>query len=177
MAEKQIANMIALKKIASIGATLVFALALGACRPMYGQTSLGSDTAYELAAVEIDLIPGRVGQQIRNELIFLFTGGNRAETPNYKLDVVYRSSVLGVLYKRTDDAAGQIFSIDATYTLRDRTGKTVLTTGNSHARAGFDKLNSTYTNIRAQRDAEDRAAKDIARDLNTRIAAYISSNS
>ena len=63
------------------------------------------------------------------------------------------------------------------FTLRDKDGKNVLMKGRSHARAGFDKLVSTYTNIRAQRDAENRAAKDIAKDINTRIAAYISTNS
>ncbi len=168
--------MIALKKIASFGSVLVLALTLGACRPMYGTTSMGSNASLELASIEIDTIPGRVGQRVRNELIFLFTGGRRAVEPDYRLEIVLRSSVLGVLYKKTDDAAGKIYSIDATYTLWDRTGKTVLTKGQSHARAGFDKLTSTYANVRAERDAENRAARDIARDLNTRIAAYISSN-
>ncbi len=168
--------MNALKKILLATVMPAFALALSACRPMYGETVTGSQTTYELASVDIEPIPGRVGQVIRNELIFLFTGGNRPQEPMYKLDVVYRASVLGVLFKRSDDASGKIYSIDATYTLRDQSGKTVLTTGHSHARAGFDKLTSTYANVRAKRDAENRAAKDIARDLNTRIAAYLSSN-
>ena len=138
---------------------------------------MGNDASFELASVEIDTIPGRVGQRIRNELIFLFTGGNTPAEPNYRLDIAYRESVNGLLYKRTDDASGKIYAIDATFTLRDREGKTVLMEGKSHARAGFDKLVSTFTNIRAQRNAENRAAKDIAKDINTRIAAYISTNS
>jgi LPS-assembly lipoprotein len=176
MAAEQIAMMSTLKKIASLTAIVTLAAALSACRPMYGQTSMGSDTASELAAVEVAIIPGRVGQQIRNELIFLFTGGDHAAVPNYKLDVVFRQSVLSVLFKRTDDAAGQIYSIDATFTLREINGKTVLMNGRSHARAAFDKHKSTYSNIRAERDAKNRAAKDIAKDISTRIAAYISSN-
>ena len=176
MAEKQAASINGLKKIAFLGAVFAFGVALSACRPMYGQTSLGSNATQELAAIEIDPVPGRVGQQIRNELIFLFTGGNHPVEPNYKLELTYRESVQGVLFKRTEDAAGQIYSLDATYVLRDISGKNILSNGRSHARAAFDKHESTYSNVRAERDAKNRAAKDIAKDINTRVAAYISSN-
>ena len=176
MAEKQIAIVSIVKNIKLLGIILIFGVFLGACRPMYGETSMGSHTTTELAAVEIGLLPGRVGQQIRNELIFLFTGGDNAAQPKYKLEIAYRQSVLGVLYKRTEDAAGQIYSLDATFTLRDITTKAELTKGRSHARAAFDKHLSTYANVRAERDAKNRAAKDIAKDISTRIAAYISSN-
>jgi len=176
MAGKQIAIVSTLNKLKTIGAFFAIALLLGACRPMYGETSMGSQTITELASIEVNELPGRVGQKIRNELLFLFTGGNHPGQPKYKLEIVYRESVLGVLFKRTDDAAGQIYSLDVTYTLRDITGKTELTKGRSHARAAFDKHKSTYSNIRAERDAKNRAAKDIAKDINTRLAAYISNN-
>ncbi len=176
MARKQIAIVSTLNKFKTIGSIFLFVLLLGACRPMYGETSMGSQAVTELAAIQVNELPGRVGQQIRNELIFLFTGGNHPGQPKYKLEIAYRESVLGVLFKRTDDAAGQIYSLDATFTLRDITGKTELTKGRSHARAAFDRHKSTYSNIRAERDAKNRAAKDIAKDINTRIAAYISSN-
>ncbi len=176
MAEKQIARSGTLKMISPVGAVVLFVLALGACRPMYGQTDMGSTTSAELAAIDVNIIPGRVGQKIRNELIFLFTGGNNPAPPNYKLEVAYRESVQGVLYKPSDDSAGKIYSIDANFTLRDLAGKVVLMEGRSHARAAFDKHKSTYSNIRAERDAQNRAAKDIARDINTRIAGYIASN-
>lgn len=164
------------KKIKSLGAVFIFAMSLAACRPMYGTTSLGNNATYELSAIDINTIPGRVGQQIRNQLVFLFTGGNEAAAPKYKLDVVYRQSVVGVLFKRSEDAAGQILSIDATFKLREINGKDILIQSNSHARAAFDKHSSTYANVRAKRDAENRAARDIANDINVRISAYISSN-
>jgi len=170
----------AFKKITSLGAVFTFALSLSACRPMYGETSMGANATYELSSISVNTIPGRVGQQIRNQLVFLFTGGNRAAAPNYKLDVIYRKSVVGVLFKRSEDAAGQILSIDATFILRELNGedksKNILLKSKSHARAAFDKHFSTYSNVRAKRDAENRAAKDIANDINTRISAYISSH-
>ncbi len=176
IAAKRTSHKSAFRKITSLGAVIIFAMSVSACRPMYGETSLGSNATYELASIDINTIPGRVGQQIRNQLIFLFTGGNRSVAPKYKLNVVYRQSIAYVLFKRSQDAAGQILSIDATFTLKDLDGKKILMKSKSHARAAFDKHSSTYANVRAKRNAENRAAKDIANDINTRIAAYISSN-
>ena len=48
----------------------------GGFRPLYGSAALGGAAASErLAEVAIGPIPGRVGQQVRNELIFHATGG------------------------------------------------------------------------------------------------------
>ena len=46
--------------------------------------------------------------------------------------------------------------------------------GTSHARASFERFSSIYSNVRARDDAENRAAKTIAEDLKTRLAAYLS---
>ena len=110
MAGKRIAIVSTLKKLKAIGAILLFGFLLAACRPMYGETSMGNNATSERAAIEVNELPGRVGQKIRNELIFLFTGGNHPLEPKYKLEIAYRQSVLGILYKRTDDAAGQIYA-------------------------------------------------------------------
>ena len=46
--------------------------------------------------------------------------------------------------------------------------------GTSHARAGFERFQSIYSNVRAREDAENRAAKTIADDLKIRLATYLS---
>jgi LPS-assembly lipoprotein len=163
------------RAFAIVASIAVVAHTIGACRPMYGSTSLGNSLKTEMAAIEIATIPGRVGQKIRNELIFLFTGGDHPEIPKYQLNIVIRKSTQGVLYKKTDDASGMIVSIDADYTLKDASGKKELMKGRSHARAAYDKHTSTFSNVRGERDALNRAAKDIARDINTQVAAHISS--
>ena len=59
------------------------AAALAGCgfQPLYGGTTAGGAKLAEvMAAVEIDPIPGRVGQRVRNELIFENTGGGYAAT-------------------------------------------------------------------------------------------------
>jgi LPS-assembly lipoprotein len=148
----------------------------GGCRPMYGTTSLGASAPMELASVSVSAIPGRVGQRIRNELLFRFTGGSEPATPQYQLAVNYRESNAAVLVKRNDDASGFVYSLDADYILKTSDGKTELMSGRSHSRAAYDKNASTFSNVRAQVDAENRAARDVATDINTKVAAYIAAN-
>jgi len=64
-------------------ALAVGALALAGCgfQPLYGSnttTANGTRLSEAMASVEVTPIPGRVGQKVRNELIFANTGGDYA---------------------------------------------------------------------------------------------------
>ena len=143
-------------------------------RPLYGTASLGgADAAEKLAQVEIAPIPGRVGQQIRNEVIFQTTGGGHALPPEYRLEVAIRESVSSTLVKISGDASGSVYNLDADFRLIRLTDKQVVLQGKSLSRAGFERFTSIFANVRARRDAENRAATTIGRDLKTRIAAYL----
>ena len=88
---------------------LAAGLGLGGCglQPLYGQnstTASGARLSEAMAAVDITPIPGRVGQKLRNELIFANTGGNYAPKPRYRLDVSIRESVIDQLVQITGDA-------------------------------------------------------------------------
>ena len=59
------------------------ALALAGCgfQPLYGGTTAGGARLAEvMKGVDITPIPGRVGQKLRNELIFASTGGGLASS-------------------------------------------------------------------------------------------------
>jgi LPS-assembly lipoprotein len=70
--------------------------------------------------------------------------------------------------------AGATYSIQASFRLIDAKEKKVVFQGTSHARAPFERFDSPYGNVRAREDAENRAARVIADDLKTRLAAYLS---
>ncbi len=96
------------------------ALALAGCgfQPLYGGTTAGGAKLAEvMAAVEIAPIPGRVGQKLRNELIFTNTGGGYAAPTRYKLDIAIKESVTDELVQITGDATGQVYQIEATFKL------------------------------------------------------------
>ena len=66
------------------------------------------------------------------------------------------------------------YSVAASFRLIDSKAKKVVFQGTSHARAPFERFESIYSNVRAREDAENRAARTIADDLKSRLAAYLS---
>ena len=67
--------------------------------------------------------------------------------------------------------------MNATYVLSDRATDKTLTTGRSFASASYDFSTQRFANLRAKRDAEERVAKTVADDIQSRIAAYFATMS
>ncbi len=167
---------------AGVAAVLVTALLLTACgdgstgfRPMYGTSSIGgSNVSEKLAAVEIAPVPGRVGQRLRNEMLFQTTGGAGPAAPVYRLEVAIKESITSTLVKISGDASGSVYNLDADFRLVRIADKQVVLQGKSAGRAGFERFQSIFSNVRARQDAENRVANTVAQDLKTRLAAYLS---
>ncbi|MGE0698342.1 MAG: LPS assembly lipoprotein LptE [Hyphomicrobiaceae bacterium] len=129
----------------------------------------------QLKTVDVVAIPSRVGQRIRNELIFQNTGGGSPEPPKYRLEITIREGIGSTLVKSTGEALSQIYTLDATYKLTRISDKSVVSQGTSHGRAEFERFQQIYANVRAREDAENRAARTIADDIKTRLAVVLSS--
>jgi LPS-assembly lipoprotein len=164
----------------SLAAIMVIAPGVAACeggtgfRPLYGSVGIGGNVEEKLAQVEFASIPGRVGQRIRNELIFQGTGGGSPLPPIYRFQVTIRESVTSTLVNRLGDAQSQVYNLDAKFQLISLMDKKVVLEGMSYGRASFDRNTSIFSNVRAREEAEDRAAKTVAQDLKSRLAAYLS---
>jgi LPS-assembly lipoprotein len=146
-------------------------------QPLYGPTASGAALVDVMKTVDIAPVPGRVGQRVRNELIFGTTNGGEAAKPVYRLEIALKESLRNTLVAKTGDPLGQIYELNVEFKLvRVADHKTVLT-GYSQASAPYDKAGiggSVFADVRAQRDAQDRAARTISDDLKTRLAAYLS---
>jgi LPS-assembly lipoprotein len=128
-----------------------------------------------MAGVEITPIPGRVGQKLRNELIFSNTGGGAAGPSRYKLDIAIKESVTDQLVEITGDATGQVYQLDATFKLVDPANGRVLMQGKAISRAPYNRFQEIFANVRARYDAENRAARTMSESIKTQLAAYLSS--
>lgn len=157
------------------GIALATSLALGGCqvRPLYG-TTVGNQAAHEaLAAIDIDPAKTRIEQVMRNELIFLFQRGGEAAPTRYRLRTILNQSKSAVAVEELADVpAAYLVSMTASFLLIDAETEKTLLTGTSFANASYDFSNQRFANLRAARDAEDRAAKVIADDIRTRVASY-----
>lgn len=154
--------------------------ALAACgasgfRPLYGSAEFGGSNVNEkLAQLDIAPMPGRVGQRIRNELLFETTGGATPPAPIYRLEVILRETVNATLVQVDGDATGSVYNLDVDFRLIRTADKAVVLRGRSSGRAGFERFRSIFANVRAREEAENRAAIVVGRELKSRLAAYLS---
>jgi LPS-assembly lipoprotein len=152
------------------------AASLGGCgfQPMYGASTVGGTSVVQaMASVDVNPIPGRVGQRVRNELIFANTGGGYAAQPRYRLDIAIKERVTSQLVQISGDATGEVYELDATYKLIDVTNNKVLLVGTAVSRAPYNRFQEIFSNVRARYDAENRAATTVAESIKTRIASYL----
>jgi LPS-assembly lipoprotein len=151
-------------------------LALSGCgfQPLYGGTTAGGQRLSEvMAGVDITPIPGRVGQKLRNELIFANTGGSRAAASRYRLEIAIKESVTDQLVEITGDATSQVYQLDATFQLIDSASGKVLLQGKAIARAPYNRFQEIFANVRARYDAENRAARTMSDSIKTQVAAFL----
>src|SRR5690606_23207766 len=139
-----------------LGACLAASLAaLAGCgdtgfRPLYAPSAIGESASERLKDGDFALIPGRVGQRIRHDLIFEATGGSggKGTAPQYRFEVVLRESVHSTLVDIRGQVGGQVYQVEASFRLIDARAKKVVFQGTSHARAPFERFESIYSNVR-----------------------------
>lgn len=152
-------------------------LGLAGCgfQPLYGGSAVGGARLPELMkAVDVTPVPGRVGQKVRNELIFENTGGGYAAPTKYRLDIAIKERVIDQLVQITGDATSQVFELTATFKLVNPANGQVILQGNAISRAPYNRYQEIFANVRARYDAENRAARTVAESIKTQLAAYLS---
>jgi LPS-assembly lipoprotein len=161
-----------------LAAAMLLAVAGGGCfQPLYGDRSLtgGPSVRDAMRDVEVAAIDGRVGQEVRNDLIFELTGGegNPVGAP-YRVTMTVSSSTF---YPVIDLSAGrpsaETVSLDVLYRVEDVANKKTVLNERALARVTIDRSQQRFARVRAIRDAENRAAKVAAEQMRSRIAAFL----
>ena len=159
------------------------ALTAGCFQPMYAEHKDGSpDLRDKLATIDLPPVDkpnasreARIGVAIRNALAFKLYGNATGAPPLYKLVLRFSSSRSSLIVSTaTGLPTTETYCIDAQYNLVEiATNKSILT-GSTFSRVSYDMPGSyqRFARSRAYRDAEDRAADEIADNINTRLAAF-----
>lgn len=171
----------ALRMAATFG---VAGLLAGCFQPLYAERTLTGAPAVraELSQVQVAQIPApngsalaRVAVEVRNALLFGFTGGGAAPPPTHQLNIRMTSSELSVLVDiRSGRPDVNNVALNATYELVElKTGKVVLR-DQTFARVSYDVpgQEQRFARARGLRDAEGRAGKVIADNIQARLASY-----
>ncbi len=161
------------------------ALTAGCFQPMYAEHADGSPALRDkLMGIELPPVDkpnaspeARIGVDIRNALAFKLYGNATGTAPTHKLVLKFQTTRSSLIVDpNTGLPTTENVGIDAQFNLVDlATNKSVLT-GTTFSRTSYDIPGSyqRFARLRAFRDAEDRAADQIAENIKTRLASYFS---
>jgi len=159
------------------------ALTAGCFQPMYAAHSDGTPgLRATLMGVEVPPVDkpngspeARIGVEVRNALAFKLYGNATGMPPTHRLVIRFstgRSSL--IIDQNTGLPTTENFGVDAQFNLIDiATNKSVMT-GTTFSRVSYDMPGSyqRFSRQRAFHDAEDRAAQQIAENIQTRLASF-----
>lgn len=143
-------------------------------QPVYGSLGSSVSTAERLKDVDVAIIPGRVGQRVRNEIQFKFNDGQNGNTSVYRLETALTENLTTTLARSDGLSSSQVYQLTATFKLVQVAEKKVVFEGKSIGRSAFERNASIYSNVRAREDAENRAAKTVATEMTERVATFLS---
>lgn len=174
----------------SVIAAISAAVAGCTVQPLYSGGSGGDVSALgqvtpsmreKLASVALDPAKDIFGVEVRNRLIFLLSGGaGEPAKPAYRVGLGTNYQVLSsvtVDVGNITDTTGRpsAGSVRATsnYVIRDMDGKP-LATGTRTVTSSFDRPRQEFASLRAEKNAEKRAAEELAEQVYLSIAQKLS---
>lgn len=154
------------------------ALLTGCLRPLHAPVS-GADGEGNGALGLIDVAPmnGFLGHSIKSELDFLLQGGNPPSiAPRYRFTIQTRKTKSATTLDTTTGLAQSAnLEIEAVYSLIQMSDGVLRASGRTYVSASYDRSQLRFSSLRAERDAEERAARALAERLRS-IAAIALSN-
>jgi LPS-assembly lipoprotein len=161
------------------------ALTAGCFQPMYAEHVDGTPALRDkLMGVELPPVDkptgsreARIQVEMRNALAFKLYGNATGMPPTHRLVIRFTTTRASLLVDpNTALPTSENYGIDAQFNLVDiATDKSVMT-GTTFSRVTYDMPGSyqRFSRSRAYRDAEDRAAHEIAENIGTRVASFFS---
>jgi LPS-assembly lipoprotein len=159
------------------------ALTAGCFQPMYAEHADGSPGLREkLMGVEVPPVDkpnasreARIQVEVRNALAFKLYGNATGMPPTHRLELRFttnRSSLM--VDPATALPTSENVGIDAQYNLIEIASSKSVMTGTTFSRVTYDIPGQLqrFARSRAFRDAEDRAAQEIADHIQTRLASF-----
>ena len=168
-------NLFKLARAAGVASVIAAAGLLSSCqvRPLYAEST---GVTQKLADVAFSDAGTRVGQAVRNQLIFIAShGAGEVANPQYMVTLNVNSGTGGVLYLATSDTsqAGRT-TVTVSYVIKRISDGKAIKAGSRSMVALVDFPTQEFAKQRAIRDSEDRAAHEVAQLVGADIAAALS---
>src|SRR5437763_11019152 len=159
------------------------ALTAGCFQPMYAEHTDGTPGLREkLMGDELPPVDkpnasreARIGVEIRNALAFKLYGTATGMPPTHRLVLRFSSTRSSLIVDpNTGLPSTENYGLDAQYNLIEVVSNKSVMTCTTFSRVSYDMPGSIqrFARTRAIRDAEDRAANEIAENIQTRLASF-----
>jgi LPS-assembly lipoprotein len=172
------------RALRSSAALLAVGLLAGCMQPLYAEKTIDGRPGVRdaFSTVRVNQIKAqngtpeaRLAVELRNQLLFELTGGGGTNSPTHELTISLSTSHSSIIVDLTSQRPDvENFGLEVQYALKDlTTGKIVINTS-TFARVSYDTpgAEQRFARIRGLRDAENRAAKEVAEHIRNRLASY-----
>ncbi|MEM9732450.1 MAG: LPS assembly lipoprotein LptE [Pseudomonadota bacterium] len=136
--------------------------------------NVSDSTRVVLERTSVSPVSTRVAQQVRNALLFAMNGGTQKPGGRYRVDLSVVSTVsnLSVQVSSLAPTSAQV-KVAARYNVVEIATAKSVASGQHTAIAGFDKTPQSFANERAERDAQNRAAREAAQRIHLSVASAV----
>ncbi|HEY4921294.1 MAG TPA: LPS assembly lipoprotein LptE [Xanthobacteraceae bacterium] len=178
-------GILGISRLSRLAAPFAAACLLAGCfQPLYGEHSAGAGPSIreQMRTVDVAQIAAangtpesRLAVNVREALLFGISADNKPIKPRYRLEIRMTSSRLTVVVDLTSGRPEvENYGINATYQLIDLATNKVVVNDQTFSRASYDipGEEQRFAQARGLRDAENRAAEEIANSIKTRLASY-----
>ena len=147
--------------------------ALGACgfRPLLYQAD-GDAVRDELAAIRITGLGGRLGQHLEVALDENLNPTSAQISSRYDLGIRLTNTNSALAIQLDNTISRYNLTLTAVFELKDRADDRVLYGSTVQRVASYNVRRAPFATLTAQRDAERRAAEEIADDIRTLLALH-----
>jgi len=156
---------------------LFCALSLAACgfQPLYGLGG-SSNVITGLSSIQVAPANDRIGQLLTNELKRLLNPLNNPSRPSYRLLIKVTESTRSLAVKKTALATRTNLNARVTYRLKSIGSGQVITSGRNRIDVSYNIYSAEYATVAAEKDARNRALKELAQDIRLQLGAFFKNN-
>lgn len=155
-------------------AALMILSPLAACgfRPLHGGGEASHQAIEEMSSIEIKPIANRSGQILRNYLQDALTPKGSPADPRYFLMVKLSESVERLAVKKDAFATRANLRMSASYSMTEIGAKNPALSSGAKAVSSYNILNSEFSTLINEKDARERALKEIGDRIKTSVSAF-----
>jgi LPS-assembly lipoprotein len=156
-------------RIAYVSVILSATIATSGCvRPLLAGAG-GDHLVEEMSSIRLEPIPERLGHYLVNELAFALKG-SRETSEKYRLIISLSQRIQTPI---VDTVSGRATSttvlVDAEYRLRLIGSEKDVASGVAFTMISYDRTSQRYSNIRAGKDAEVKAARALSEQIRMKL--------